>query len=533
MNHWQARTLPALRKEVLFGDRLVRCFVQRPASLHSMWHNAVTHCAERDAVACGEHRWSYGQADVQVRAIAAGLAERGVGKGERVALLLGNQPAFVFTLFALQRLGAIAVPISTREQAPGIAYMLGQCAAKGIVFDAEFADRVPAAQQAPALAVRIVNGRAEGLDSLADLITSGADDVPPAAVGAEDTALILYTSGTTGHPKGAMLTHLNVAHSVRHYEMAMQLTRADRIALVVPATHVTGLVAMVATAVHVGAACVIAPPFKAADFLACMARERITYTILVPAMYGLLLLCPELQRSDLRHWRVGGYGGAPMPISTISELAQRLPGLGLVNAYGATETTSPATISPVPSDTSHAHSVGVALPCADLLVMDDEGHELAAGESGELWIGGPMVVPGYWNNPDATAAAFTGGYWRSGDIGSIDADGFVRISDRKKDMLSRGGFKIYSAEVENRLVAYPGVVEAAVVGRPCPVLGERVHAFVHAPGVAQDDEALRRHCALALADHKVPESWTWSEAPLPRNANGKLVKRLLRERLII
>jgi O-succinylbenzoic acid--CoA ligase len=175
--------------------------------------------------------------------------------------------------------------------------------------------------------------------------------------------------------------------------------------------------------------------------------------------------------------------------------------------------------------------VGVPLPAACVKVMDDEGRELGAGETGELWIAGPMVVPGYWANPEATASAFTAGYWHSGDLGSVDEAGYVRVFDRKKDMLNRGGYKIFSVEVENVLMAWPGMVEAAIVGKPCPVLGERVHAFVHAPGCEPDEAGLRAHCALRLADYKVPESVTWSDTPLPRNANGKLMKRLLRANL--
>jgi len=183
----------------------------------------------------------------------------------------------------------------------------------------------------------------------------------------------------------------------------------------------------------------------------------------------------------------------------------------------------------------HADTVGVPLPAAQVLVMDDEGHELPAGETGELWIAGPMVVPGYWSNPEATAASFTAGYWHSGDLGAMDAQGYVRVFDRKKDMLNRGGYKVYSVEVENVLMAWPGMVEAAIVGRPCPVLGERVHAFVHVDPAqghgGQDTAALRAFCAARLADYKVPESVTWRADPLPRNANGKLMKRLLREQL--
>ncbi len=220
-----------------------------------------------------------------------------------------------------------------------------------------------------------------------------------------------------------------------------------------------------------------------------------------------------------------------MPVATIDALSEAVPKLVLLNAYGATETTSPATMMPAGLTREHADSVGVVLPCAHIVVMDEQGVEVPAGETGELWIGGPMVVPGYWDNAAATASSFTAGHWHSGDLGSIDAQGFVRIFDRKKDMLNRGGFKVYSVEVENALMALPGVVEAAVIGRPCPVLGERVHAFLYAPDATRDAAAVRSHCAALLADYKVPETITWSDSPLPRNANGKLMKRMLREAL--
>jgi len=328
-----------------------------------------------------------------------------------------------------------------------------------------------------------------------------------------------------------MLTHLNIVHSVLHYQACMRLVPQDRSALAVPASHVTGLIAVIAAMLRVGGAIVVVPAFQAADFVRLVEAERISHTLMVPAMYNLCLLSGAMAQRDLRSWRVGGYGGAPMPVATIDALMAQLPGLTLLNAYGATETTSPATMMPAGLTREQADSVGVALPAADIRVMDEAGREVARGETGELWIGGPMVVPGYWANPEATASSFTAGYWHSGDLGSVDALGFVRVFDRKKDMLNRGGYKIYSVEVENVLMAWPGMVEAAIVGKPCPVLGERVHAVVHAPGLAPNDAALRRFCAERLADYKVPESFTWSDAPLPRNANGKLMKRLLREAL--
>jgi long-chain acyl-CoA synthetase len=390
------------------------------------------------------------------------------------------------------------------------------------VFDDELAERVPQQTEAPALALRLP---ASALASLG----SDGDPVPRAAdTRGTDTALILYTSGTTGRPKGAMLTHLSIAHSVIHFEAGMRLGPDDRSALAVPASHVTGLIAIIATMWRVGGAVVIIPEFKAEAFVQLLARERVTHTLMVPAMYRLCLMSEAFAHEDLSAWRIGGYGGAPMPEATIAALAERLPRLTLLNAYGSTEATSPATLSPHGPAQGHADSVGVPLPCADIRVMDDAGRELPAGETGELWIGGPMVVPGYWANPDATAASFTAGYWHSGDLGSIDAQGYVRIFDRKKDMLNRGGYKIYSVEVENVLMAWPGVLEAAVIGVPCPVLGERVHAVVYAPGSAADDAGVRAHCAAQLADYKVPETIAWRSDPLPRNANGKVMKRMLR-----
>jgi O-succinylbenzoic acid--CoA ligase len=431
-------------------------------------------------------------------------------------------------LLAVQRLGAIAVPVGTREQRPGLAYVLRQSGARAIVFDAALAAVVPDALDAPGLALRIcVDG--EGAGTLSALGRGQRPQRTATPVREEDTAVLLYTSGTTGNPKGAMLSHFNIVHSAIHYQACFGLNENDCAGLAVPASHVTGLIAVIAAMLRVGGAMLILAEFRADQFVAVAARERMTYTLMVPAMYNLCLMRGEMDRHDLSAWRIGGFGGAPMPPSTVDAMAQKLPGLTLVNAYGATETTSPATAVPPRATGAGNDSVGVALPCASVIAVDDDGVEVAPGVTGELWIGGPMVVRGYWDNPDATAQGFTAGYWHSGDIGSIDADGYVRIFDRKKDMLNRGGYKIYSAEVENVLMALPGVLEAAVVGKPCPVLGERVLAFIYAPGAGLDAAAVRAHCSTRLADYKVPEEVTLTDGPLPRNANGKLMKRMLRE----
>lgn len=527
----QSHPVPAMRFEAHFGDRLVRCFVDRPQSFYATFAAALAINPDGLALVCNGGRWTYREAHAEVMRIAAGLAAREIRQGDRVAMLIANRPEFVFVLYATQYLGAIAVPIGIREQRPGLTYMLKQCGARAIIFDSDLAARIPDAVDASALTVRVcVGAEVEGAEPL-DRLAFGPEPLAQAAVDEEDTAVILYTSGTTGNPKGATLTHLNIAHSVIHFSVCCGLTAADRAGLAVPASHVTGLIAIIATLVHVAGAIIIIPEFKAAAFIALAAREGMTHTVMVPAMYNLCLMQPDLAMHDLSAWRIGSFGGAPMPIATIDALAEKLPDLALMNAYGATETASPATIMPLGMMRTCSDSVGVPVACADVRVIDDDGHEPPPGQSGELWIGGPMTVPGYWNNPEATASEFTAGYWHSGDIGSKDADGFVRIFDRKKDMINRGGYKIYSSEVENVLMTLPGVIDAAVIGVPCPVLGERVHAVLHAPSGNLDAGVVRAHCAANLTDYKVPETVIFSSTPLPRNANGKLLKRSLRDQL--
>ncbi len=268
--------------------------------------------------------------------------------------------------------------------------------------------------------------------------------------------------------------------------------------------------------------------FKRREFLQLAASEAITHALLVPAMYGLCLLEPDFASFDLSRWRLGVYGSAPMPEATIRRFAEARPHLVMCNAYGATETTSPATIMPPGDGVAHADSIGRVVPCGEIRVMDDAGNELQAGELGELWIRGPMIVRGYWENREADERSFACGFWKSGDIGSVDAEGYVRIADRKKDMINRGGFKIYPAEVENVLAEHAEIVDAAVIGRPDDILGERVIAFVRAGRADLSGQEIRSFCASRLADYKVPETVIVSVDPLPRNANGKIQKDELR-----
>jgi len=534
---WTLAALPKSRHEAHYGDRVVSCFADRPASLLHMLEAAVAANPNGEAVVCGEVRWSWKEVDARVAVIAGALAARGVAAGERVALLLGNRAEFVLSLYAILRLGAIAVPLSIRYQTPEIAFALNDCGAALLIHEADLAPRLPAADEIKGVRAHIVVGGGTDADSAPNgaepwrVLTQARAFTAAVPVNEEDTAIILYTSGTTGRPKGAMLTHLSLISSALVFKHCFALTSADRSVAAVPLAHVTGIVANILAMAACASTLIILPEFKAAAFLALAERERMTHTLIVPAMYNLCLLAPDFDTRDLSAWRIGGFGGAPMPEPTIERLAAKLPGLRLMNTYGATETSSPSTTMPADYAASRLASVGLAVPNCRTIIVDDAGIELPRGETGEIWIGGPSVVKGYWNRPDADAESFTAGYWHSGDIGRMDAEGFVYVLDRKKDMINRGGFKIFSAEVENVLASHPGVVESAIVARPCPVLGERVHAFVTTREPPPSAAELQRFVGERLADYKVPETLTLTTEPQPRNANGKILKRQLRDAL--
>lgn len=524
---WLAE-VPARRVEPLFGDRRVACFAERPRSLWAMVGSACARAGDGEALVDGERRWTWRALVEAAGLVAGGLQAQGVGPGDRVLLLLRNRAEFVIASLALARGGAIAVPVSVRSAPPEVAYVAAQCGAVGAICEDDLVGHLPPLGESPALRVRVSLSGVAGTEGFGSLVGE-APVVQP--VDEEDTAVILYTSGTTGRPKGAMLAHVNIVHSAMHYEACMALGAADRSLVAVPLSHVTGLVAQLWTMARCAGTLVLMDTFKAADCLALAARERITHTVMVPAMYQLCLMQAGLDRHDLSAWRIGAYGGAPMAPATIAALAEALPGLRLMNAYGATETSSPATLLPPELASTRSDSVGLAVPCGELRIADPEGRPLPPGVTGEVWIRGPMVVRGYWDNPAATAQAITDGWWHSGDLGRLDEQGFLQVLDRVKDVINRGGYKVFSSEVEAVLAQHPAVAEAAIVGYACPVLGERVHAFVSLrPDVETDADALSAFCAARLSDYKVPERWTLGHDPLPRNANGKLMKRALRER---
>jgi long-chain acyl-CoA synthetase len=528
-----AAPIQPLRWETHYGGRRVRCFADRPSTLDAMFLAAVARGPENTAIISGPERLSYRQLAHSVEMIAANLAQRGLKKGDRLALLLGNGVPFIISTLAAARLGVLLVPLNERQRPPEIQFVLNDSVARMMIVDAELLPNLPRRQDIPALEMLFVVGDSgSGHGRFASLLCEHPSR-PAVELDEEDGFCVLYTSGTTGRPKGAVLTHLGVIHSVLHYQCGMDLGSHEVSVLAVPASHVTGLVAILLTMIGTGGCTVLMKAFKARDFLRLAALERMSHALLVPAMYNLCLLEDDFLTHDLSAWRIGGFGGAPMPERTIEQLAAKLPQLSLVNVYGATETTSPVTLLRPGEARDHIDTVGGALPCADLKIVDEHGVAVARGVMGELWVAGPMVIPGYWRNDAATAASFVEGYWRSGDIGSIDAGGYVRINDRKKDVINRGGYKIYSIEVENILMAHGDITECAIVGRPDPILGERVHAFIVPQRNGCNLQALREFCGREMSDYKIPETFTLLDGPLPRNANGKVLKSMLRNRLEI
>jgi acyl-CoA synthetase (AMP-forming)/AMP-acid ligase II len=526
MTQWEDS--PAMRYEAHYGDRVVRCFADRPKGVDQILREAVAAKPDGEALVDNGRRFTYAEMDRIVDSVAAGLIARGIAPGDRIALLLGNRAEFAFALFGAMRAGAVIVPLNIREQMPEIAFNVQDSGAKILFFESNLAERIPEASTVPSLTHSIAVGDlAPGAESFAAL-TTPSDPVATPEFDQEATAVILYTSGTTGKPKGAMLTQMSLVMSAMHYVFCLALNGTDRALMAVPATHVTGLVAILLSMVRAGGTTIFQTVFKAADFLGLAAKEKATYTLMVPAMYNLCLLQASFDDYDLSAWRVGGYGGSPMPIATVRKLAEKLPNLQLSNIYGSTETTSPSTITPLGMVEAKIDTVGQPVPCCDIKIVDDDGIEVPRGETGEVWIAGGHVGAGYWNNPAATQANFTAGYWRSGDLGALTADGYLRILDRKKDMINRAGYKVYSAEVEDVLSHHPNVGEAAVVAEPDPVLGEKTHAFIMIKDGTLTADDIKAFCRARLSDYKVPDFVTFVDQPLPRNANGKILKRALR-----
>jgi long-chain acyl-CoA synthetase len=533
LDAWPADLTAGIRPERRLG-RDVLCYADRPAGLTALLARAVERAPDREAVVDQSERLAWREVRHRARRLSAGLARLGVTPGDRVATLLPNGAPFCLTLFAALDLGALVVPLNTKLRREELRFLLRDAAPRALVVDPAFFPEVDALRaELPATAYVLAGaGRAPGTRPLDDLLAEApwTGSAPAGATADDAPALILYTSGTTGRPKGAIATHGNVVHSCLSFERLYGLRDGERSLVVVPVFHVTGLIAQLCAMTAVAGAVVLVPRFDAGAALRLLAAEGITHLVAAPTVYVMLMAQPGYRSVALPRLRILGYGGAPMASDTVRALREWLPEARLLNTYGLTETASPATCLADADALRRIDTVGRPVPVGECRTVDPaSGRDAAAGEVGELWVRGPMVVAGYWANPAATAAAIVEDGWlRTGDLAAIGADGYVAIRDRIKDMINRGGEKVYCVEVEEVLCAHPGVLEAAVVGIPDPVYGERVKACVVArPAVRLDADDVQGWARARLARFKVPEVVEIVDA-LPRNPNGKVMKPLLR-----
>ena len=498
------------------------------------WFNVLAHHARRTpdkAITRFEgEATTYQEMAGRAAATAGGLAGRGVGPGDVVALLSYNCPEFLEALFAANYLGAIAMPINWRLAAPEVRYILEHSGARALVCDGSL---LPLGNQATVgledrlARVSISTVDAQGWTALGDL-RSSADEAAPVPAAADDVHRLMYTSGTTGRPKGVMLTHANLAWKNLAHIVEFGFTSSDLGLACGPLYHVGALDLTTTSLIAAGATTIVHPSFDASEVVDEIERSRVTTVWLAPAMVNAIMSLPDIERRDLSSVRVVINGGEKMPIPLIERIQRVFPSAWFADAYGLTETVSGDTFLDRESIVTKLGSVGRPCLYLELEVWDEDGTSVAPGEQGEIVMRGPKVFKGYWRDEDATAAAFVGGWFHTGDIGVRDEEGYLYIVDRLKDMIVSGGENIASSEIERVLYEHDSVLEAAVVGRPDERWGEVPVAFVALrPGADERADALIEHCRAQLARFKVPKEVTFVEA-LPRNPSGKVLKRELR-----
>ena len=483
-----------------------------------------------------------------VARMAAELRERGVAKGDRVALAMRNLPEWPVAFFAATTVGAICVPLNAWWTGPELAFGLANSGAKLLVCDAERWERIaPHRGELPDLEHALVSrsdAPLEGAGQLEDLLGTPKDyaalpsaELPQVDINPEDEATIFYTSGTTGQPKGALGTHRNLCTNIMSsaYNGAIAFLRrgeeppapVQKVGLtVIPLFHVTACSAGLMGYVVAGHTMVFMHKWDPVKAFQLIEREKVNLTGGVPTIAWQLLEHPERANYDLSSLEAVAYGGAPAAPELVRKIHEEFGALP-ANGWGMTETMATVTGHSSEDYLNRPDSCGPPVAVADLKIVGDDGvTELPVGEVGELWARGPMVVKGYWNRPEATAETFVDGWVRTGDLARLDEEGWCYIVDRAKDMIIRGGENIYSSEVENVLYDHPAVTDAALVAIAHPTLGEEPAAVVHlAPGMSATEDELREWVAARLAKFKVPVRIAFVQDTLPRNANGKILKK--------
>jgi acyl-CoA synthetase (AMP-forming)/AMP-acid ligase II len=528
-----------------------RIWKNAPADLAVLLQFSRTH-GDRLFTIHQDERVSY-EANFRATATLANhLRALGVAKGDRVALAMRNMPEWPAAFFAVVSLGAVVVPLNAWWTGPELEYGLADSGAKVLVIDgrrherlAEHYDRLPDLEHVlVARAKAPLDGKARRLEEVIgtpDAWQALADTtLPEAAIAPDDPAGIFYTSGTTGSPKGALGTHRNLVTNILSggFSSARSFLRRGEtppppeprtILLVIPLFHVTACSAVLMGALATGSTLIFMRKWDPVEAMEIIEREGVAFTGGVPTIAWQLLEHPDRGKYDLSSIEAIAYGGAPSAPELVRRIYEEfgaLPG----NGWGMTETMATVTSHSGEDYLNRPDSAGPPVATADLKIMSEDGtRELPVGETGELWARGPMIVKGYWNKPEATAETFVNGWVRTGDLARLDEEGFLYIVDRAKDMVIRGGENIYSIEVENVLYAHPAVTDCALIGIPHHTLGEEPAAIVHlAPGMTASEAELQDFVRARLAGFKVPVAVRFVDETLPRNANGKILKRNLK-----
>jgi fatty-acyl-CoA synthase len=479
---------------------------------------------ERKALHFEGRNWTYAEMQQRIEQCAARLAALGVAKGDRVAFLGLNQPMFLFSMFASVRLGAIFVPLNFRLTGPELVFMINDCAAGALIVDAQLRPVIePARAQLPTLKAFLA------AEEEAEWLPGVAPAAGPVAAREDDVAMIMYTSGTTGRPKGAMLTHGNFWWNNANGMHALDPLQDDVTLTAAPIFHIGGLNVTTLMALQKGALVVLHRTFDPGKALADIAAHRVTTMFGVPAMFQFMAQHPAFNETDLSSVRVLIVGGAPCPLPVLKTYLSR--GVPMQQGYGLTETAPMVSFLSPEFALTKVGSSGRTPLFVEVKLVDADGRVVsAAGAKGEALVRGPNVTAGYWNLPDATKAAIdSDGWFRTGDAAYFDEEGFLFICDRVKDMIISGGENVYPAEVESGLMRHPAIAEVAVIGEPDEQWGEAILAVaVLKSGQVLTIEELREFAGEFLARYKLPRRLE-IVAALPRNATGKILKYQLRQ----
>jgi long-chain acyl-CoA synthetase len=496
-----------------------------------MLRESARRAPAKTAVILGETKLSYARLDELSDRAAASLAAAGVQPGDRVGLQLPNIPQFVIAYFGILKAGGVVVPMNVLLKAPEIEFQLRDSGARTLITYGAFLDESAKAAEAAGLASLYVvaEAGAPATGTAFEALLAGDRPGPQLALRSPaDPAVIIYTSGTTGTPKGAVLSHLSLYMNADIPGRLFEFGADDTVVVALPLFHVFGLSSVMNTCVLLGGTMSLVPRFEPRAVLELMQRDRVSVFMGVPTMFIGLLQAADSADYDLASLRVAVSGGAPIPAEVIDSFERRF-GVPILEGYGLSESSSAATFN-ISATERKVYSAGKPIWGTSVQIWDDNGQPLSAGSGqvGEIVLRGANIMIGYHNQPEATAKAFAGGWFHTGDLGYLDEDGFLFIVDRIKDLIIRGGYNVYPREVEEVLYAHPAVAEAAVVGVPDPRLGEEVRAIVAVkPGQSVTEAELIAFVKERAAAYKYPRTIEFRDS-LPKNATGKILKKELR-----